>query len=59
MSSVSCIILALLGFYWFEFFFRTSCFSRGVLRCALVPGKLALDLPTLIYSRLDVFSVSL
>ena len=53
VSSVSCLISAFLCFRWVEFFF--SYLSRDVFRCALVPGTLALDLPTLIYSRLFVF----
>ena len=39
----------LLFFYSSSFFFGSSYFSGGVVFCcALVPGKLALDLPTLI-----------
>ena len=34
------------------FFFRSYYFSGGVFCCALVPGTLALDLPTLILWRL-------
>ena len=39
----------ILYFYSFSIFFRNSYFSGGVVFCcALVPGTLALDLPTLI-----------
>ena len=40
-------------FYSFSIFFRRPYFSGGVFLfcCALVPGRLALDLPTLILQR--------
>ena len=46
-------------FFVLVFFFRGSYFSGGVWRffcCALVPGTLALDLPTLIFQRLVFLS---
>ena len=60
VSFDSCLILEFLCFYSFSIF-RSSYFSGGVFCCALVPGPgtLALGLPTLILSRLFVFSVSL
>ena len=43
----------LLFFYSSSIFFRSSYFSGGVFfSCALVPGTLELDLPTLILQRL-------
>ena len=41
--------LGILLFLFVEYCFRSSCLSGGVFCCcALVPGTLALDLPTLI-----------
>ena len=41
------------------YLFRSSYFSGGVFFCALVPGTLARDLPTLIHSRLVLFCLSM
>ena len=57
VSFVSCLISEFLSFICLVFF-RRSDFSRRVFCCDLVPGKLTLDLLTLIISRLLWFFLS-